>query len=80
MTGRGRPGSGSVIRKDEHHVLSLSPQGSVPGMARTKEIDGVVYELVADTGVLAGGQKWVWRSLDNEHTIEATEDEAAEAE
>ncbi len=49
-------------------------------MARTKEIDGVVYHLVAETGILAGGQKWVWRSVDGEQTIEATAEEAAEAE
>ncbi len=40
----------------------------------------MVYQLVAETGVLAGGQKWVWRSLDNEQTLEATEEEAAAAE
>ncbi len=49
-------------------------------MARTKEVDGVVYELQQQTGVLAGGQKWVWRSLDGEHVIDATDEEAAAAE
>ncbi len=46
-------------------------------MAQTKEVDGVIYTLEHEGGILAGGQKWVWRSADGERTIDATEEETA---